>query len=577
MAIPFPLPAKARAVVSRALSKMAKAAAPAPQKRADASDSTLDIASILHQMPGHGYEGASQSRRLSPWVPNRNHINTILSSELPLLRARTRQLVANTAHGSNASETFVSYATSTGIKPSPLIASANQKKAVSQAWNDWTDEADADGITDFYGMQSLVARSLFDAGEVFIRRRDRFASDGLTIPLQIQLLEGEQLDSYYTTVAPGSGNRIRCGIEFNPIGQRVAYWFFRQHPGDATYLFANNMERVRIPAEQIIHCYKPLRPGQIRGKPWLTAAMVTLYDFDKYTDAELTRKLGSAMFMSFITQELDGDIGDTGLVDTGTVADPDGTAAVEMEPGASVLLNKGQDVKFNQPADVGPNFEAFVYRKLLELCAAMGLPYFAVSGDTSKANYSSIRAALVECKRRIEQFQWEVMIFQMCRQVWGWWLPTAVLCGAVNLPGFATNPKAYSRVKWITPKWDWVDPLKDAQAEKLQVDAGFKARSDVIESMGEDPEDTDARIAADHAREKRLGLEFPVGFSKQADAPAGGDLSPTGGDTSEGGASSGSGSGNDNSAAGDAARAASEEAHVFRQTSGAFRQMGWRY
>lgn len=570
----FALPTKARAAVARTLSKMARVAA--PKKRADGyfqNGDPIDVGTLARQMPGVGYEGASQSRRLSPWVPNRNHINTILASELPLLRARSRQLIANTAHGSNASETFVSYATATGIKPSPLISSPNQKKSVTQAWNDWTDEADADGLTDFYGLQSLAARGLFDAGEIFIRRRDRFTSDGLTVPIQLQLLEGEQLDSAYTSIAPGTGNRIRCGIEFNQIGQRVGYWFFRQHPGDNTFLFANSMERVRIPAEQIIHCYKPLRAGQIRGKPWLTAAMVTLYDFDKYTDAELTRKLGSAMFMSFITQELGEDIGDTGMVNDDTVADADGTAAVEMEPGASVLLNKGQDVKFNNPADVGPNFEAFVYRKLLELCAAMGLPYFSVSGDTSKANYSSLRAAMLECKRRIEQFQWEVMIFQMCRQVWAWWLPTAVLCGAVNLPGFAANPKAYSRVKWITPKWDWVDPLKDAQAEKLQVDAGFKARSDVIEAMGEDPEDTDARIAADHAREKRLGLEFPVGFSKQADAPAGGDLAPTGSDVSQGGnAAAGGGEGNSNANA-----AAAEEAEINKQTSEAFRQMGWRF
>ena len=41
--------------------------------------------------------------------------------------------------------------------------------------------------------------------------------------------------------------------------------------------------------------------------------------------------------------------------------------------------------------------------------------------------------------------------------------------------------------------------------------SGFKARSDVHEAMGYDPEEVDARIAADRAREKRLGLAFAVG------------------------------------------------------------------
>lgn len=529
MAIPFgSLPAKARSVIHYALISMAKSVQTAPlSKRADAG---FGSTTTNRQM---GYEGASMSPRLSPWMPNRSHINSILASEAPLLRARVRQLVANTAHGANASETFVSYASGTGIKPSPLVSSPTQKAAITQAFTDWTDEADADGLTDFYGQQSMAARALFDAGEVFVRFRDRFASDGLSVPLQLQLLEAEQLDNTFT-VAAENGNVIRSGIEFNAIGKRVAYHFWRNHPGDGTIIF-NLMERVRVPAEQVLHVFKPLRPGQIRGRPWLTAGMVNLYDLDQYTDAEMTRKKGAAMFMAFIIQQLGEDIGSTGLVDDNTVAGSDGIADIALEPGTMPVLPAGHDVRFSNPADVGPNFEPFMYRKLLELCASMGLPYFAVTGDTSKANYSSLRSALLEVKRRIEQFQWETLIFQFCRPVYQRWLMTAVLSGAVRLPGFATNPKVYSRVKWIPPKWDWVDPLKDVQAEKLMVDAGFKARSDVIEGLGDDPEATDARIAADHAREEKLGLAFPVGFTKAPDAPAGIDLAPTGADTSQGG------------------------------------------
>jgi capsid protein len=55
-----------------------------------------------------------------------------------------------------------------------------------------------------------------------------------------------------------------------------------------------------------------------------------------------------------------------------------------------------------------------------------------------------------------------------------------------------------------------VDPLKDRQAEKLAVDAGFKSRSDVVEAEGNDPEENDKRIAADQERAKRLDLVFAV-------------------------------------------------------------------
>jgi hypothetical protein len=79
----------------------------------------------------------------------------------------------------------------------------------------------------------------------------------------------------------------------------------------------------------------------------------------------------------------------------------------------------------------------------------------------------------------------------------------------------------YLRCLWRTPKWDWVDPLKDVQAEKAAVDAGFKARSAVIEERGEDPEIVDEQIAADQMREKRLGISFAVGIRKNPDQPTG--------------------------------------------------------
>ena len=37
----------------------------------------------------------------------------------------------------------------------------------------------------------------------------------------------------------------------------------------------------------------------------------------------------------------------------------------------------------------------------------------------------------------------------------------AALSGALDLPGFSENTAPYLAVKWIPPKWDWVDPLKD--------------------------------------------------------------------------------------------------------------------
>jgi lambda family phage portal protein len=138
----------------------------------------------------------------------------------------------------------------------------------------------------------------------------------------------------------------------------------------------------------------------------------------------------------------------------------------------------------------------------------MGVPYTNVTGDLRQANYSSLREGKLEFRRRIEQLQHGTLVFQLCRPVWQRWLRDAVLAGALDLTGFASDPSRYLAVKWIPPKWDWVDPLKDRKAEIEAIDAGLKSRSDVIESEGYDAEEVDRRIAADHAREEELGLSF---------------------------------------------------------------------
>jgi len=457
------------------------------------------------------YGGASQSPRVGPWRPSRQHINSQLAAEAPLLRARIRSLISNTPYGANASETFVAYATGHGIKPSPQNLTLEQKRAVRKAWLKWTDEADADGLTDVYGLQSMAARAMFDAGECFLRRRDRRASDGLSVPIQIQLLEADQLDESYTLAAPG-GNAIRMGIEFNHIGKRVAYHFWRTHPGDGTQSGVAVGERVRVPAEQVLHLFKPLRPGQIRGRPFMTPGMVKLYDLDQYDDAEIIRKKGAAMHMGVVTHAAGQDLTGSGFIQSdgaGGYAEPDsvGTTNVNMEPGTVPVLPEGYDIKFNQPADVGPNYEAFQYRALLALAASMGLPYFDLTGDTSKANYSSLRAAMVAVRRRIEQFQWETLIFQMCRPIYQWWLPVAVMSGALDLPGFLHDPDKFSEVKWMPPPWDWVDPLKDIKADIEAIKMNLKSRSSYIEERGEDPDDVDEEIIADEKRITTLRSE----------------------------------------------------------------------
>jgi lambda family phage portal protein len=449
------------------------------------------------------YDGGQGRRRLAGWNPSAYTINSIMASQGETLRRRARDVVRNNPHAASAVESFVSNLIGSGIVPSFLIADAGLKSQVKDTWLAWTDECDADCLTDFYGQQTLIARALFDSGEAFIRFRPRYLTDGLTVPLQLQVMESDMLPYWDNRTAP-NGNTIINGVEFDLRGRRAAYWFFRSHPGDLPVSSqASSGEQVRVPASEVLHIFKPLRSGQVRGVPMVAPALVKLWLLDQYDDAELDRKKVAAMYAGFITSPAPDDATDDD-------DDSPGDGTITLEPGTMQALLPGEDIKFSTPAEVGGSYEAFQYRNVLAAFAAMGVPYGFGTGDMRKANYSSMRGAIVEYRRRLQQLQHQVIAFQMCRPVVAYWMQTVALAGVVTLPGFARNPAPFLKVKWIPPKFEWVDPLKDLQAEKLAVDAGFKARSDVIEEGGEDPEETDRRIKADKVRESDLGLEFPV-------------------------------------------------------------------
>ena len=469
------------------------------------------------KLSASAFDGAMQSRRLIAWKATQENLNTLLASGGDLLRARARQIVRSNPYAANAADSFVANAVGSGIKPSPLIQDVEIKKALQKTWLAWTDEADADGLTDFYGLQAMAARAMFEAGECFIRFRPRRPEDGLTVPLQLQLLEAEHLP-FNKTGTDANGNTIRCGIEFDKIGKRVAYHFYRNHPGDSTNRNGNK-EIVRVPASEVLHIYRPQRPGQIRGVPWISPAMVKLYFLDQYDDAELDRKKVAALFAGFITKNAPED----NILGEGT-PDGAGSAIAGLSPGTMQVLLPGEDIKFSSPADVGGSYETFQYRTLLAICAAMGMPYTNVTGDLKAANYSSIRSGTVEFRRRLEQFQHTTLVYQLCRPVWLRWMQTAAMSGAVAMPNFSRDPDLYTEVKWITPKWEWVDPLKDRQAEKIAQECGWKAPSDIIESEGYDVDETYQRIAADQRRADELGIRLGKPGKQQLIKP---DLEPS--------------------------------------------------
>ncbi len=448
------------------------------------------------------FRGARSGRGSSSFEGQRQHINTAIRQGGQLLRERARFLCRENPLAISAKELRTAYAVGCGMLPMPVGLSAPRKRALLKAFYEWCRSCDADGVSDFFGMQATVSDEEFEVGEAFVRlihSADR--------PLRLKLLTSEQLPYQVTSpVGVPQGHSVRLGVEFDASDERSAYHFLRHHPGDATVSTGDRVKTVRVPASEILHIFKARQPGQIRGLTRTLGALVPANKLNDYDDAQLDRAINGSK-VSGIIKKSATDRGATSGVLGGAENNGDGTGTLDFETGTILELEEGEDWTTVDPPDPGANYGEFTYRNSAQACAAMGVPYLEATGDLRRATFSAGRLGRMPFKRRIEQFQHLQLSVQMLQPIWIAWLRDGLIRGTITLPrGAPRTVEAYSNVRWMGPKWEYIEPLKDRQAEKMAVDELFVPRSDIIAERGEDPDEIDQKIAEDQKREKRLKL-----------------------------------------------------------------------
>jgi lambda family phage portal protein len=488
---------------------------------------------------GGSYEAApydvagGSGRRSRSWRVGSYGPNTAITYSLEELRRKSRDQARKNPYAGAAVDRLVTNIVGTGIMPRSMAArpipagltpeqieahkaeDAAFRAQVQALWFDWADEADSIGAHDFYGLTAIAVRGMVEGGETFTRLRTRRASDGLTVPLQLQVLEGDHCPHFDTDAT----KRLRQGIIYNAIGRREAYRLFQEHPGDGVYS-SNGFTTSEVPAADICHLFRAMRPGQDRGEPWLARALRTLYDLDSYLDAELVRKKNAARLVAFVKKTIVDGQEPLGL-DPDEIED-DGSAGIDIEPGTVHVLADGEDMTFLTPPDVGTQFEVFIREAKRGIAAACGLLYEILSGDYSQLNDRTLRAALNDFRRAVEQWQHHLVVFQFCRPIWIRWIDLALLSGALRLPEGMTRRQAYA-VNWIPQAWPYIHPVQDVQGKQMEVAAGFSTRTRKVAEAGYDAETVDAEQKADNDRADRLGLKYASDGRLKAAEPAPGN------------------------------------------------------
>ncbi|MGB0973206.1 MAG: phage portal protein, partial [Mycobacterium sp.] len=146
------------------------------------------------------YDAATAGRRTDGWARPSTSANGAMLSKVQKLADGARDLARNDPYIASAMRKIRDTAVGTGIE----VQWADE--AMQEAFDRWCEYSDADCVLNFYGQQALAARTIPESGSVLARFRPRRTEDGFEIPLQIQLLEPDFLDTSRDGAKPkGSG------------------------------------------------------------------------------------------------------------------------------------------------------------------------------------------------------------------------------------------------------------------------------------------------------------------------------------------------------------------------------------
>jgi len=420
---------------------------------------------------------------------NRTTANELLSSNLSALRSHCRHLSRNNPTARAGIDAFAALLVGTGIALEPDTGDDATDKRIRAVWNGFVKQADVLG-RDIYCMQTEAAREMPQAGEALWRIvvDPSLATAENPIPVRLIALEGEWL---VDDVPSGDGIGWVAGIKLDKYGRPEMYFLRNPQTG---------LEEI-VPASQIIHIFEPKRPLQARGEPDFAPIIETMMNERDLVDAELYAAKQTAAMALVITSDMHG------ALDTSE----DGSADDPVQPvklGGVARLYPGEDIKAF--SHTRPSQMIAPFRQMLrgDIAAALRVPQRFLDRDVGRANYSSLRADMLDTQRLLapnrEQFG-----HQSIGRVYRAILPYLAMSAGVATP----RPN----YRLLPDGQPYVDPEKDIRAAVAAITAGLSTWEEQISARGGDYRQVWAQLKKEQDEAAKLGIKLDL---SGANAPA---------------------------------------------------------
>ncbi len=421
-------------------------------------------------------------------------VTSIVAEALPVLRNRCRYETRNNCWCKGIVTTMADALVGQGPRLQMLSASPDFNRSVEDRFTEWAGNKDLCDMRARLNFGQLVrlggALQQCDSGESFVvlmsRNRDRYP-----VKLRLLMIEGDRVATPFEKMYDV---QVRDGVEQDQYGRVIAYHVRRSHPGN--YLKASIHKTDRILAAHIIHLFHSSRPGQTRGVPLLSPALMPLSQLRDFTHNVLVSADVAARITGVIQSGPDMDVTSDESYDA--------YDAVELETGTYMTLPTGMVMNQAKPNQPATTYDMFVAEKLKEVGRAINMPYNVIAGDSSKYNYASGRLDKQNWWKYITGRQMWLKV-GMCNPIFRTWLREALLIpGYIDRGGLSPDQAMAALNDWFWPGIEHVDPQKEAKAQDLRIRNLTSTYATEYAKAGKDWE-TELRQAA---REKELMTEL---------------------------------------------------------------------
>lgn len=450
---------------------------------------------------------------VASWQEDGAHINTETAAGLAVVRARSRGAARNNEHARR----FLGMVRSNVLGPMGVRYQSRLRTAsgtLRQADNDkleagWQASAQAGwwDITGRYTRRNfdrIGLRSVAVDGEIFIRLRPGRGPHGV----QFQLLTADSVP-LTTSVDLGGGRRVRQGVEFDADGRVLAY---HTRTDDATLdivgvLGTSGSHRLaRVPADEMLHIFLADEPGQLRGVPWMQAALKRMVQASDFASAGLNKARESAKRGGFIQPDKDSVVdGEENPAVVDTADGSGGTAYTTLQDGTWEKLLPGETAQSFESDYPNIEYGQFIKDCVRGIAAALDCAYFTLGNDLEAVNYSSGQLGM-EGERAMWLGLQEWWVDAVTKPMHRIWLKYA-LVAAPELQGLAFDRLDLyaAAARWQPHRWQPLDPLKTTEAQRSRIEARLTSPQRVIAEGGDDPDEIVAELM--EWQEKTSGLK----------------------------------------------------------------------